>query len=287
MTFLDRFRPVTRTCRARYGRMTYFRQDEWHGRSFAEYGEWSESEVALWRSFIFKGDVVVDVGAHIGAHTLALSELVGPFGKVYAFEPQREVWQVLRQNVMQNRSAGNTSVFQVALGDGTQGVMRYDAQDFRKKGNFGGVELRNMEGGDTGHLTDVHALDKFLIDWQVQPDRVDFIKIDVEGMERAVLKGAERLIRRWHPRLYVENDRPDKSAALLSFLQGLGYSVRWHLAPLWNQDNFRGSIRNIFGNTMSVNLLAESRTSEPTENPHLRAQSAVAITSSGQVIYRG
>src|SRR5256885_5136506 len=87
---------------ARYGQMTYFVHDLWHGKAFARYGEWSEAEVALWRKIIKPGDVALDVGAHIGAHTLALASLVGREGHVHAFEPQRMAFELLCANLVNN-----------------------------------------------------------------------------------------------------------------------------------------------------------------------------------------
>lgn len=79
-----------RLVRARHGFMLYSRFDTVVGRSIEYYGEYFESEV------------VIDVGANIGAHTLALARIVGPTGRVLAFEPVRTIHQVLCANMALN-----------------------------------------------------------------------------------------------------------------------------------------------------------------------------------------
>jgi hypothetical protein len=87
--------PMLPIRRCRHGTMMYLRQDIYVGRSFAEYGEYSEGEVDLFRQCLRPGDVALDIGANFGSHTIPLAQLVGPGGAVYAFEPQRILFQIL------------------------------------------------------------------------------------------------------------------------------------------------------------------------------------------------
>ncbi len=91
-------------------------------------------------------------------------------------------------------------------------------------------------------------------------NEVSFIKIDVEGMERAVLRGASETLSRDRPILYVENDRAEHSRELISLILGAGYRLFWHLPPLFNPKNFSGAVRNIFPNVVSVNMLGVHQT---------------------------
>ena len=87
-------------------------------------------------------------------------------------------------------------------------------------------------------------------------DRLDLIKIDVDGMEQAVLRGGMETIRPLRPKLYVENDRVEASAALIRLIRDLGYRLWWHLPGLYSPNNFRGVPQNIFGtNYISINML--------------------------------
>jgi hypothetical protein len=94
--------PMLAIRRCRHGTMMYLRNDVYIGRSLNDYGEYSEAEVDLFRQFLTPGDVALDVGANIGAHTIPMAQIVGPSGSVYAFEPQRIVFQILCGNVALN-----------------------------------------------------------------------------------------------------------------------------------------------------------------------------------------
>src|SRR6186997_961635 len=89
-----------RMCRE--GPMVYNRNDRFVGRSLARYGEYSHDETVLFEQVVKPGWVVVEAGANIGTHTLALSRLAGASGQVHAFEPQRLVFQTLCANLALN-----------------------------------------------------------------------------------------------------------------------------------------------------------------------------------------
>jgi hypothetical protein len=74
-------------------------------------------------------------------------------------------------------------------------------------------------------------------------------------MEQAVLEGAAQTIARCVPVLYVENDRRDRAADLVRTIDSLGYAMYWHAPPLFNPQNFRRNGTNVFGNTVSINML--------------------------------
>jgi hypothetical protein len=74
-------------------------------------------------------------------------------------------------------------------------------------------------------------------------------------MEIEALHGAAATIERFRPLMYVENDRKDRSAALIARIQSYGYRLYWHLPPLYRPNNFRGDAENIFGGKVSVNMI--------------------------------
>jgi FkbM family methyltransferase len=226
--------------------MLYNINDVYVGRSFDLYGEFSEGEAEVFRQLVRPGDVVLEVGANVGAHTVALAQLVGPGGAVIAFEPQRIAFQMLCANVALNNLT-NVHTFQAAAG-AAPGQIAVPELDPNQPNNFGGLAL-GANVGTPGSIVPVIRID----DLPVPACRL--IKIDVEGMELDVLKGCTQLIATFSPVLYVENDREDRSADLIRFIDSLGYAMYWHRPALFNPANFAGRADNVFGNVISVNML--------------------------------
>lgn len=227
----------------RHGPMMYPSGDQWVGRSLACYGEYSEGESDVFSRFLRPGDTVAEAGANIGALTVPLAHMVGEEGRVLAFEPQGPVHQVLSANLLLN-GLRHVQALCVALGE-EQGRIRVPLVDLAQEGNFGGVEV----GGADGCWCPVMPLDAFEL------DSLHLLKIDVEGAEARVLRGARRTIARLRPVLYVENDREEGSAELIALIMEMGYRLWPHITPLYNPCNFKGMAENIFYNVCSFNLL--------------------------------
>jgi FkbM family methyltransferase len=254
---------TNRLIRARHGLLLYNRHDVFIGRSIDRYGEFSEGEVALLRQILGPGGVVVETNANIGMHTLVLSQLVGDRGAVYASEPQRVMFQILCANMALN-GCSNVRCRCDALG-AAAGWIHVPPLDYSVPANFGGLPL----GGQRGERVPVTTVD------DLQLPRCDLIKVDVEGRELQVLQGASETIARCRPILYVENDRLDRSAELIEFIQTLGYKLYWHLPPLYQPANYFGNPENVFPNIVSSNMLCihagvKSSISglPPIEDPH-------------------
>jgi FkbM family methyltransferase len=164
-------------------------------------------------------------------------------GLVYAFEPQRLVYQAMCANLALNQLT-NVLAWQAAIG-AAEGRIFVPNLNPREPANFGGV---SMQSTPTPEAVVLLTLDG------IGFPRVDLLKIDVEGMELEVLMGAEKLIDRHRPYIYVENDRRDKSEALITWLHGQGYELYWHMPPLYNSKNFAAEKLNVFTNIVSVNM---------------------------------
>jgi FkbM family methyltransferase len=233
---------ATKDCR--HGRISYLTTDAYVGRSLDLYGEYCEGEVILFRNLLRPGDVAVDVGANIGAHTIPLAKMVGPTGRVHAFEPQARMFELLTENVGLN-VLGNVEARQAALG-AAPGTAKVPPIDYETLGNFGGVAVNGADGDDVPLVT---------IDSLELPS-VRLIKIDVEGMEVDVLQGAAATIARHGPILYCEADDPENSIAVVTWLFEHAYRAWWHMPPMFNQQNFRANPVNVFGNTIAMNAVA-------------------------------
>ncbi len=233
----------------RHGTFVYNINDLFIGRSLDLYGEYSEGEVFLFNQLVGQGDTVIEAGANIGAHTVVFSRAAGESGHIYAFEPQRLVFQTLCANVAIN-SLTNVYCYQAALGS-TPATIRVPAMDPREPRNFGGVEILK-ESARTEPVQIVRIDDLGLKSCRL-------IKVDVEGMEQQVLQGAADLVKRCKPFLYVENDRREKSIPLIQYIDSLGYELYWHMPNLFNPENFRQCEENVFGTMISQNMLCIPR----------------------------
>ena len=203
------------------------KEDSYIGKSIELFGEYSEAEVDVFRAFIRADDVCIDAGALFGVHTLAMAELC-PDGSVLAFEPQRIPFQLLCANMVIN-SQFNVDASKSALGL-EDGISRVRSLDPRCDVPWGLTRLENPYTGE-GDNVRVRSVDGLGL------ARLDFIKIDVEGFEVDVLRGARETIRRCMPVIYVEYN--ENHAQICSGLAELGYQrlIR-HAAPVHRFPNY-------------------------------------------------
>jgi FkbM family methyltransferase len=238
------FENYNRLKACRHGQMLYNIHDMYIGRSLDLYGEYSEGEVELFRQVVQPGNVVVEVGANFGAHTVFLAQQVGIVGVVLALEPQRVVFQTLCANLALNNLPNVIALPQAAGAE--SGSIKVPALDYRRENNFGGLALGSF---DVGEDVPVVTIDSFNL------QRCSFIKVDVEGMETDVLRGAARTIERFKPVLYVENDKREKAEELVRHIDSIGYNMYWHLPYYFSPNNYFGNTTNVFPNTVSINMI--------------------------------
>jgi len=244
LTDLYAFPPIYGATKCRYGQMVYPARDEYVGRSLALYSEFSEGEAQVFSRLVREGDIVVEAGANLGAHTVLLARLAGGTGAVLAFEPQRVLYQMLCANMVLNNII-NFEAEKCGLGNRSL-TLHIPRLDYGARNNFGGLSLDLVEDGEP---VLVKKLDSYGL------GKCSFIKIDVEGMEQQVLEGAANTIHARRPVMYVENDRKEKSPGLIQLLLAMDYALWWHITPLYNPNNYAGNKNNVFGNTVSINML--------------------------------
>lgn len=232
------------------GRDGYFlinRNDVYVGKAIEIYGEYNSLEAEIFPFLLNPGDIVIEAGANIGSHTVGIAKRVGESGKVFAFEPQRACYSLLVAQLALNQ-LDNVHAYNEGLG-AVDSIMSLPKTDYRQKGNFGGISLE-AANTDAHEKVHVRRLDDLFVNLPVK-----LIKIDVEGMEKQVLEGARNLINNKKPILYVENDRVEKSSALIEYLLEMGYRLWWHIPPLFNPNNFFAVSDNIYGDVASFNML--------------------------------
>jgi FkbM family methyltransferase len=149
-------------------------------------GERFVAEHYLIANLVKPNGYVIDVGANIGYYLLMLQSLVGPNGSIVCFEPEPDNLSELRLNIKYN-NVNNVELIESAVGM-TEGTVSF------ARGING--EVRDDNSGDI--LVPMVSLDRAI------KRKVDFIKIDVEGYEAHVLIGAENLIKKFRPALFVE-----------------------------------------------------------------------------------
>ncbi len=222
--------------KCRHGTMMYNVNDAFIGRSLDLYGEWCDDETFVLGHIVKAGDVVVDVGANIGTHTVFFAQRVTPVGLVIAFEPQRLIFQTLCGNVALN-GLTNVVTFQAAVGE-ARGKLTFPPIDPRITFNFGAVRGTSAGAGE--------AVDLLPIDELCLP-RCTLLKVDVEGMEASVIAGAKDTIARCRPALFLENDTVERSREVLEAVESVGYKAYWHIASYFSTKNFFENKENVFG----------------------------------------
>lgn len=229
----------------KYGKVLYNANDFYMGTCVSEYGEYCDEEIELISKIVKRGDTILDVGANIGLMTIPFSKMVGPNGKVLSFEPQAKIYYILCGNIAIN-DLNNVESYNLAVGDTNEPLFLPNI-DYKKSNNFGGISL-----SDKGDI----KVNQIKLD-DLSFEKLNFIKIDVEGMEINVLEGSKETMKKHRPVLYIENDRKDKSEVLLSFLLSNDYNCYWHVSNLFKPNNIKKNGINVFDkNYICINVLA-------------------------------
>lgn len=169
----------------------------------------------IWR-LLSAGDAALDIGANIGQMALAMAFRVGPKGRVLAFEPHPEIFNALVENIRLN-GLTNVQPHRVALSetDGTANLII--SAEFASNDGVASLET-NLRGESVSVIT--RRLDN-ICDFE----HVGLLKIDVEGHELSVFKGAQRLLSENRIRHIIYEDHAGYPSAVSSLLEGHGYKI--------------------------------------------------------------
>ena len=183
------------------------------------------------QKLIEPGDVVFDIGANIGAHTLGMAQSVGPSGKVYAFEPADFAFEKLRCNLALNpelaaRTVPRQILFSAAPTDRAEPEI------------YASWPLQSAEPVHPKHRGRLVSTTRAIVDTlDAFVDRntitsLNLIKIDVDGHELPVFRGATETLRRFQPTLvmemspYIHAERQNNFSDFVEILKNAGYSLR-------------------------------------------------------------
>lgn len=207
-------RAGTEQVQTRWGPMHVFVNDTGVSDTLREFGEYAPAEIDIYNGLLEPGDTFVDVGANIGVVSRAVGS--GPARpRVLGFEPMAELF---RMAVVNTFELGNVDVYPFAVSDRPH-LAIVGELDRARRGNYGSLALEGPERA-VSLPCPVVRLDEFLAPRAPRPR---LVKIDVEGMEAAVVRGLEGVS---HERLAIsaEADRRDRVPELLAALDGLGCS---------------------------------------------------------------
>jgi FkbM family methyltransferase len=143
------------------------------------------AETAFLKATIKKGQYVIDVGANIGYYTTLLASLVGEEGRVYAFEPDPENFALLKKNISAN-GFKNVVAENMAISDVTKDILLYYSSD------KGDQRIYDSSDGRESRKIKATSIDDYFKNGQ----KIDFLKMDIQGAEGLALKGMTETIQR-------------------------------------------------------------------------------------------
>lgn len=203
------------------------------------YGEWSEVEVSVFQILLSASDNVVEVGSNIGMHAVPLAKMVQQ-GKLICFEPQRIIFQQLCCNLALNNLT-NVDSYRLGVGD-QDTTLEIESSDYNKAWNYGSFSLDkgfSTEGKFDGQIQKegitVISLDTFPAIKEL--NSLALLKIDAEGFDIKVLKGAQKTIQRLQPAIFVEAHQ-DNSKVLFVHLKALNYRIFSVASERYQEKNF-------------------------------------------------
>jgi len=176
-------------------------------------GSYEYKKRIIFENTVRQGNTVLDIGAYVGFYTVLASILVGPSGKVYAFEPLPRNLEYLKEHLRLNNIT-NVEVIDVAVSD-----------------SFGTGYFKEGSNRSTGRIDDEGEIQvrTVSLDWLIEEGEIpipDQIKIDVEGGELAVLKGGKLLLERSRPTVFLATHGRVTHQKCCDFLSSLGYSFK-------------------------------------------------------------
>jgi FkbM family methyltransferase len=170
--------------------------------------------------FVHPGSVVWDVGANIGLFSFAAAGLAGPHGHVYAFEPDLLLVKLLLRSARMNPKAASVDVISCGI-TSSLSLLRFNIAERSRASNY----VEGYGRSQTGGVREVQTVMGISLDWVAgQIPMPDVLKIDVEGAELEVFRGAEQLLRTKRPVIILELS-PQYWEEISASLWALGYTI--------------------------------------------------------------
>jgi FkbM family methyltransferase len=168
-------------------------------------GEYDDAKIRFLIGLMDKGSVFIDIGANVGFYTVPLARVAQQkHGKVFSFEPLPPNFKRLQENIRLNRLVETARLIPVGLSSSFGSATITLREDFINGGETGNAAILIEDGTDEKFSTRRIQLETLDGLTGVEIDRVDLVKIDVEGHEDQVLKGARNTIERQRPIIIIE-----------------------------------------------------------------------------------
>lgn len=184
------------------------------------FGQFEREVAAAYRRRLVPGAVVLDIGANVGAHSLPMARLCGPGGAVHAFEPTVFALEKLKSNRDLNPSlAAQLFIHHALLDDGQQEARPSAIPSSWELGGYTGKDRHPQHGGAFKEIGEARQLtvDQFVAEHRLA--RIDLIKIDVDGNERSVLRGARDTLETFSPPILMEFALDYETSAFVEILE--------------------------------------------------------------------
>src|SRR5262245_22491301 len=199
------------------------------GRCICESSYYEPDTVRLIEQVLVEGDVIFDVGAHVGQYTLVASRRVGPRGQVHSFEPDSRTFAWLAENVRVNQLS-NVTLNQSAVAADHEPKPLYFSTSSDIGSNSLALQRPHQQTGRS-ELVECTTLDAYRASHRLRS--VDLIKADVEGAELWMLRGAKEILRSPRPPTLVLEFEEERQRAFGSSCAQLAEELQQHGYDLW------------------------------------------------------
>jgi FkbM family methyltransferase len=162
-------------------------------------GTYEPSNLKIIELNVKEGNCCLDIGANVGAITLALAKAVGKSGLIYSFEPHPSFYNKLSDHIKINNLENNVFAINKGISSSNKNIFLEEDSRIEGKGNAGIVDFETINSYKIEAIT----LDQFVISYNLKS--VNFIKIDVEGHEMEVINGCVETIKKFRPKILFES----------------------------------------------------------------------------------